>query len=292
MANFREYSAKLASMSGMRRVTATMKMVAASHLHRAQTELKLPEPFATALWALVPIIRRTAFASHRIALPPPERDSRVLLIVLSSNRGLCGAFNNTIIREVRRWARERRAEPGLRIEALYAGQKGYAALGREIPPCQPVADVTAHPHVKDTISVARHAMDAFLAKEIDEVWIAGNRFVNSLVFEPRIQRVLPFHEQPKLARPEKIPTEAPDLIEPNDSRMLEAVYRQWVHMGVYYALLHSVASEHSARVMAMENATVNLRRMEKELLLLRNRARQAAITNELTEIVSGAESLG
>ena len=74
--------------------------------------------------------------------------------------------------------------------------------------------------------------------------------------------------------------------------MLEAISRQWVHLGVYHALLHSVASEHAARVMAMENATVNLRRMEKELLLLRNRARQAAITNELTEIVSGAESLG
>ena len=74
--------------------------------------------------------------------------------------------------------------------------------------------------------------------------------------------------------------------------MFEAISRQWVHLGVYYALLHSVASEHAARVMAMENATMNLRRMEKELVLLRNRARQAAITNELTEIVSGAESLG
>ena len=84
----------------------------------------------------------------------------------------------------------------------------------------------------------------------------------------------------------------PLLIEPNDARMLEALTRQWIHLGVYHALLHSAASEHAARVMAMENATVNLRRMEKELLLLRNRARQAAITNELTEIVSGAESLG
>jgi F-type H+-transporting ATPase subunit gamma len=85
---------------------------------------------------------------------------------------------------------------------------------------------------------------------------------------------------------------APRLIEPDDERMLEAISRQWVHLGVYDALMNSVASEHAARVMAMENATVNLRRMEKELILLRNRARQAAITNELTEIVSGAESLG
>jgi F-type H+-transporting ATPase subunit gamma len=292
MANFREYSARLASMSGMRRVTATMKMVAASHLHRAQTELKLPEAFATALWSLVPILRRESFARHRLALPPPERDSRVLLIVLSSNRGLCGAFNNTIIREVRRWARERRETQGAQIQALYAGQKGYAALKREIAACMKPSDVTAHPHVKETIAMARFAVDAFLANQLDEVWIAGNRFINSMVYEPQLHRLMPFHEQPLIARPAKLPAEAPELIEPDDTRMLEALYRQWVHMGVYYGLLHSVASEHSARVMAMENATVNLRRMEKELLLLRNRARQAAITNELTEIVSGAESLG
>jgi F-type H+-transporting ATPase subunit gamma len=292
MANFREYSARLATMSGMRRVTATMKMVAASHLHRAQTELKLPEPFAAALWALVPVVAREAFAAHRICLPPPERDSRVLLLVISSNRGLCGAFNSAVVREARRWAKLQREARNVQIEALYAGQKGYAALWRELSPCMRATDVSAHPQAKEAMALSKHAMDAFLAKQFDEVWVVGNRFVSSMSHEPRAQRLLPYLERPKIARPEKLPKEAPRLIEPDDARMLEAISRQWVHLGVYHALLHSVASEHAARVMAMENATVNLRRMEKELLLLRNRARQAAITNELTEIVSGAESLG
>jgi F-type H+-transporting ATPase subunit gamma len=292
MANFREYSARLASMSGMRRVTATMKMVAASHLHRAQTELKLPEPFAAALWSLVPVVMQEDFASHRICLPPPQRDSRILLLVVTANRGLCGAFNSSVVREVRRWAADQRASRGARIDALYCGQKGFVALNRDIPARMKTVVVSAHPQAKETMALSKYATDAFLDKEVDEVWLIGNRFLSAMTCEARAQRLLPYQERPSIAKPEKLPTEVPRLIEPNDSRMLEAITRQWVHLGVYHALLNSVASEHAARVMAMENATVNLRRMEKELLLQRNRARQAAITNELTEIVSGAESLG
>jgi F-type H+-transporting ATPase subunit gamma len=287
MANFREFSARLASMSGMRRVTATMKMVAASHLHRAQTELHLPEPFAAALWNLVPVVKQAAFEKHRVCLPPPETGSRVLLVVMTSNRGLCGAFNNSVVREVRKWVKEQTAARGIKVEAVYAGQKGYSALWREISPCMKTVDVTAHPQAKETAAISRHAMDAFLAKQYDEVWIASTRFVSMMTSLTRVERILPYQKRPEIARPEKLPENAPNLIEPNDDRMLEAITRQWVHLGVYYALLNSVASEHAARVMAMENATVNLRRMEKELVLMRNRARQAAITNELSEIVGG-----
>ncbi len=278
-------------MSGMRRVTATMKMVAASHLHRAQTELHLPEPFAAALWALAPVLKQAVYAAHRACLPPPEKGSRVLLVVMTSNRGLCGAFNNSVIREVRRWVREQKAARGIQVEAIFAGLKGYTALGREIPPCMPVVEVIAHPKAKETEAISQHAMDAFLDNTYDEVWVAYNRFVNIMGGEVRVQRVMPYQDQPNMGRPEAIPEAAPDLIEPHDFRMLEAIMRQWMHLSVYFALLNSVASEHAARVMAMENATVNLRRMEKDLTLLRNRARQAAITNELTEIVGGAESL-
>jgi len=293
MPNFREYSARLASMSGMRRVTATMKMVAASHLHRAQSELHHPEAFAVALRSLIPVITSERFASHRVNLAPPASGSRILLIVLSSNRGLCGAFNSSLIREVRRWTAEQRAERGATINALYAGQKGYAALKRDLPACAKTMDVATHPQIKETILLSKQAMDLFLTEGVDEVWLAGNWFVNSMVTEPRVQRLMPHVEHAHgLDAVGGRPTAAPRLIEPNDERLLENMARQWVHLCVYRGLLNSVAGEHASRVMAMENATVNLRRMEKELLLQRNRARQAAITNELTEIVSGAESLG
>jgi F-type H+-transporting ATPase subunit gamma len=293
MANFREYSARLVSMSGMRRVTATMKMVAASHLHRAQVELRLPEPFAATLLALDSLVKRASFASHRINLPPPATGGRVLLLVISANRGLCGAFNNSVVREVRRWAREQKATRGVQVDAIYLGRKGYMALWREFAPIMKALDLSVHPQAKETSAISKYAMDAFLDRKVDEVWVAGNRFVSAMTYEPRLQRLLPYQSRSQIIKKTDLPPAfEPSLVEPDDDRMLEAITRQWVHLELYYALLHSVSSEHASRVMAMENATVNLRRMEKELILLRNRARQAAITNELTEIVSGAESLG
>ncbi len=291
MANFREFSAKLAAMSGMRRVTSTMKMVAASHLHRAQTELRLPEPFFLQLRLLSRIARLERFKKHRLCLPPPERNVRILLLVMCSDRGLCGSFNSTVIREVRLWHKEQTATRSAQVEALYAGQKGYAALWREIPPCRKAMDLTAHPHIQETAPVSSFALDGFLAGRYDEVWVAGNRFVSTMVHQTEIRRILPYDPwRVTGAVAEQEPVS--EIIEPLDDRMLEAIVRQWVHSCVYTAQLNRAASEQASRVMAMENATINLRRMEKELILLRNRARQAAITNELTEIVSGAESLG
>ena len=274
-------------MSGMRRVTATMKMVAASHLHRAQTELRHPEPFAEILRKLMPMARGLGVAAHRVCAVPPAQGSRILLLVMSAHRGLCGAFNSSIIREVRRWTHEQAEARGAQFEALYAGQKACAALKAEIAPCMAPLAVAAHPTSQETASLSRYAMDGFLANRYDEVWVAGNRFVSPMTQETTVRRLLPFEVE--MFAGEK---DVPEIIEPRDDRMITVLARQWLHLEVYTCLLHSVASEHAARVMAMENATINLRRMEKELVLLRNRARQAAITKELTEIVSGAESLG
>ena len=290
MGNFREYSTKLASMSGMRRVTSTMKMVAASHLHRAQTELHHPKPFAAHLRNLSWFVRKGKFERHRLLLPPPERSPRILLLVMCSGRGLCGAFNSTIIRKVREWHKEQTHTRNAAIEAIYAGHKGYAALWREISPCMKALDVSAHPHVKETFPISTFAMKGFMDSHYDEVWVAGNHFINSLTHETTIRRLLPY-DTAKLEQIDESKNDVPMIVEPADGRMLESLFQLWLHYSVYYAQLNRAASEQASRVMAMENATVNLWRMEKELILLRNRARQAAITNELTEIVSGAESL-
>jgi F-type H+-transporting ATPase subunit gamma len=291
MANFREYSAKLISMSGMRRVTSTMKMVAASHLHRAQAELHLPEPFAVLLRQLSNLMRLDQFKGHRLCTPAPEQNPRVLLLVMCSDRGLCGAFNSTIIREVRRWLAEQVGTRNAKVKAVYAGQKGYAALWREIEPCMKSVDLTAHPKIEATSVLSTFAIDAFMANQYDEVWVAGNKFVSTMTHETTVRRLLPY-DLAKLDKIQESKTLPTYIIEPLDNRLIEALMRQWLHYSVYQAQLNRAASEQASRVMAMENATVNLRRMEKELILLRNRARQAAITNELTEIVSGAESLG
>ncbi len=287
MANFREYSTRLASMSGIRRVTATMKMVAASHLLRAQTELHKPEPFAEILRGLLPVIRNMNIARHRVCVAPPAQGSHILLVVITSHRGFCGAFNSSVIRETRQWAYEQTEKRGAQLGALYAGQKGYTVLKTELAPYMTPLTLTAHPSSQETVALSNLTMDAFMTGRYDEVWVAGNRFVNTLTQETEIRRLLPLDksmfirkgDQPKM------------IMEPADDRMITALARQWLHLELYTCLLHSAAGEHAARVMAMENATINLSRMEQELTLLRNRARQAAITNELTEIVSGAEAL-
>jgi F-type H+-transporting ATPase subunit gamma len=298
MANFREYSAKLSAMSGMRRVTATMKMVAASHLHRAQSELKLPEPFAQQLLLLSRIARLPCLAGHRL-VAQPEADGRpalknpaALLVINTSDRGLCGAFNSSIAREVRAWFEGEKKERGMAGEALFVGQKGRAALRHEIASCgYEVPAVSPHPRIQETLPIAAWILDAFLARRYDEVWLVGNRFVSTMTHKVKIKRILPYDPtRVKLPAAAGV-TPLPELLEPLDSRLIETLVRLWVHDAVFYAQLNRTASEQASRVMAMENATVNLRRMEKELILLRNRARQAAITNELTEIVSGAESL-
>lgn len=292
MANFREYSAQLDSMSSMRRVTATMKMVAASHLHRAQTELHLPEPFEARLRSLLPVTKRVSVEKHRVCVQPPERGSRALLVVMTANRGLCGAFNISVVREVRRWLQEQTEARGIEVEAIYAGQKGYLALKSEVSACMPPIIISVHPKVKETAVISRFAVDGFLQGRYDEVWVACNNFVSTMTHKTATKRLLPFDPKLVAAATKRVEEDETELIlEPPDDRMIDALTRQWIHLAVYTSLLNNVASEHASRVMAMENATVNLMRMEKELALLRNRARQAAITNELTEIVSGAESL-
>jgi len=289
MVNFREFNTRLAAMSGMRRVTSTMKMVAASHLHRSQNEMRLPEPFAAELRKMAIVARQIpTLPQHRLFQEPPKSGSRVLVMVMCSDRGLCGAFNSTVIREVRRWVKEQRATRDVQIETLYVGQKGFTGLRQELPPCTKPFTVHVHPQSRDTLPISSYAINHFMDGRYDEVWIIGSRFVSIMKHDAEAYRILPYHlKQPV---PKTVPgVDKVPLIEPMDARMLEGIMRLWVHYSVFVAQLNRSASEQASRVLAMENATVNLHRMEKDLALQRNRARQAAITNELTEIVSGAE---
>lgn len=188
------------------------------------------------------------------------------------------------------WIKEERAKrPNLQIEAIYAGQKGYSALHREVPSCMNVFGISAHPKIHETTSISNYALDRFLDGTYSDVWIAGSRFVSTLKHDAEMIGILPYF-RPNTPLPTFRASEVP-LIEPLDVRMLETIMRLLIHQRVYVAQLNRAASEQASRVMSMENATSNLHCMEKDLLLKRNRARQAAITNELTEIVSGAETL-
>ena len=290
MPNYREFNVQLAAMSGMRRVTSTMKMVAASHLHRAHNEMSLPVPLALELRKLTAIaVQLPGLRKHRLFSEPPTGPAKILLMVMCSDRGLCGSFNSTVVHAVRHWVVEQRSNREVKIDTIYVGQKGYNALRRELPPCMKTFNLSAHPRYQETAPISSYAMDTFMDGTYTEVWIAGSRFVNTLKHDAEIKRILPFEDHFEDTLPAcegGLP-----LVEPMDDRIVTTIMRLWVHYYVNVAQLHRAASEQASRVMSMESATTNLGVMEKDLMMQRNRARQATITNELNEIVSGAGTL-
>lgn len=289
MPSLREYNERLASMASMGRVTGTMKLVAGSHLHRVQSDLAKPEGFTRSLFALANVVMQPRFAKHRYLQPPPEKDSKILLIVMSADRGLCGGFNTSVVRAVKEFHAKNGARAA-KIDHLYVGQKAYGVLKNEFPGLSKVIPASSHPDVQDSDRVAKFVMRLFHWKFYDEVWLISNHFVNSMTNDCRTERLLP-DARPPVPKVKAEPMALPDNIEPNDERLLENIVYLWIQLSIYYAMLHSATGELAARVMAMDNSTMNLQTMIKDLKTQRNRARQAAITNELTEIVSGAEAL-
>jgi F-type H+-transporting ATPase subunit gamma len=287
MPTYREYSAQLASMGGIRRVTSTMKMVAASHLHRAQADLKKSAPYGRELTNLLLDVQQPEFRNHRL-LAEPAQTQNGLLVVVTSNRGLCGGFNANVIRAAKRWTDTERKRFRI-LRAAFLGRKGYVGLHKEIEMrgSEPFPMI-AHPAASEALQIANQIGQDFREGRYDEVHLVFNRFVSPMVSRTEVERLLPIRLPP---RPADVRGVAPQLCEPDSERLLEPILRQWLGFRIFEAMLHSVTCEHAARVVAMENATTNLRRLESELTLLRNRARQAAITKELAEIVGGAEAL-
>jgi F-type H+-transporting ATPase subunit gamma len=287
MPTYREYNARLASMGGMRRVTSTMKMVAASHLHRAQADLRKAEPYGRELARLLLDVLAPEPPPHRL-LAEPRQTRNGLLIVVTSNRGLCGAFNANVVRAARRWTDTARGRFHI-LRAACIGRKGHLGLRKDLemrgdePHPMP-----AHPAPTAAQHIVRPVCEDFLEERYDEVHLVFNRFVSPMVSRTEVERLLPVRLPP---RPAGTASAQPQIREPADARLPEQILLQWLDYRLFEAMLHSVACEHAARVVAMENATTNLRRLESELTLLRNRARQAAITKELAEIVGGAEAL-
>ncbi|MCL2105194.1 MAG: F0F1 ATP synthase subunit gamma [Kiritimatiellaeota bacterium] len=302
MPTLKEYNTRLATMNGMRRVTSTMQMVAASHLHRMQREMTFPVAFGATLSSVLQVAQHIPlFAKHRFMggggggtrLPPRNNVSgaeaprpQILLIVMASDRGLCGAFNHGIAVSTHQWVEKQREQRHADIEPLYVGKKGAGLLSRDLPSPSPVLTLSVHPKISEMMPVADMLVQRFLNEDVDEVWISGNRFVNTLKHDSMIMQVLPFTGQTK---PGKVLP--PPLLEPADERLVDALMRQWVHYCLLMSQQHRVACEHASRVVAMTSATDNLKTMERDLKLRRNRARQTAITNELMEIIAGAEAL-
>jgi len=292
MASLRDIRKRIRSVKSTQQITKAMKMVSAAKLRRAQDAIVAARPYARALDQMIAdLVSRSEGLSHPLLVSRPVR--RVMILALTSDRGLAGGFNANVIRRVARYAYERDRSTTLRITTV--GRKGLEGFRRrhlEIHKDHP--GLYARMSYATARTLAEELTTEFLEDRVDQVLLVYNEFVSAITQRVVLTPLLPF-ERPPAEEGEQSGQRLRSLIdfeyEPSKAGVLDRLVPQAVATRVYRALLESVASEHGARMSAMENATNNASDAISRLTLNYNRTRQAAITKELMEIVSGAEAL-
>jgi F-type H+-transporting ATPase subunit gamma len=274
---------RIRSVQNTQKITAAMKMVAAAKLRRAQERAQSARPYADRIReVLMRLAANATDFSHPFLQGRPVRSS--LLVVVTADRGLAGPYNANLNRAAQLHLQDR---PGARVLAV--GRKGRDFFRKRGYPV--VAEFTGigdDARIELARDVAREAMRLYLAGEADEVYVAYARFINVATSRPTVVRLLPLGGEGDGGRG----TRTPYIFEPSAAAVLERLLPHYVETLVYRALLEAKASEHGARMTAMDNATKNAEELIERLTLLRNRLRQAAITKEIAEIVGGANALG
>ncbi|MGZ3480793.1 MAG: ATP synthase F1 subunit gamma [Myxococcaceae bacterium] len=291
MASLRDIRKRIRSVKSTQQITKAMKMVSAAKLRRAQDAIVAARPYARALDQMIAdLVSRSEGLSHPLLTSRPVR--RVEILALTSDRGLAGGFNANVIRRVARYAYERDRSTSLRLTTV--GRKGLEAFRRRnLEIRKDHAGLYTRLSYSTARSVAEELTTEFLEDRVDQVLLVYNEFVSAITQRVVLTPLLPF-ERSAAAEGESA-TALRSMVdfeyEPSKEAVLDRLVPQAVATRVYRALLESVASEHGARMSAMESATSNASDAISRLTLTYNRTRQAAITKELMEIVSGAEAL-
>ena len=278
---------RIRAVKNTQQITKAMKMVAASKLRRAQERVVATRPFAIqAKHVLASIAARVDQTQHPLLVERPGvKTGKTMLIVLSSDRGLCGSFNTNIIKTVGVFLRE---NAGREVALGLVGKKGREALGRRGFPIR--FEYTALPKVisfNEAEAVAKPAMDDFIDGKVDSVHLVYNEFKSVIAQKLVIEQLLPM--QPIDVGPADA-SGIDYIYEPSPQRIFDELLPRLVEAQVLRALLESVAAEHAARMTAMDAATRNSAEMIEGLTLTMNKVRQAAITREIIEVVSGAQA--
>jgi F-type H+-transporting ATPase subunit gamma len=290
MATQQDIARRIRSVRNTGKITKAMELVAASRLRRAQARIQGLRPYADRLQQLA--VEVAAATSHTQDQPLLERREvkGVAVLALTADRGLAGAFNANVIRRSLAVAAEHRAA-GHQVHWLAVGRKGSSSLrfrGQEIEASY--TGITDRPKYADARAIAERAAELYTKGEVDLVVMVYNRFVSALTQALETVDVLPVPE-------EMLTGEEPELIqgayleEPDRSEILRRLLPTYVEVTIYRALLESTASEHGSRMTAMGNASENASKLIDSLTLAMNRARQAEITQQILEVVAGADAL-
>ena len=283
MANLKEIRGRITSISSTMQITSAMKMVSAAKLKKAQDAITMLRPYSEKLQELIQKVS-TGSEGSLSEYAQKREVKKILYIAISSNRGLAGAFNSSVIKEMN--ANYKQKED-VEIEVLTIGKKVFDAVRRVRTVYDNQSSIYDSVSFEAVSKLTSAVMKDFSEGIFDEVYLVYNKFINAATQEVRTEQLLP------ITMPEQAEEDAESdyIFEPDKQTILETLIPKSIKTQVYKALLDSIASEHGARMTAMHKATDNANALKNELVIFYNKARQAAITNEILEIVSGAEAL-
>jgi F-type H+-transporting ATPase subunit gamma len=276
---------RIRSVKNTQQITKAMKMVSAAKLRRAQDRVIAARPYASLLRQVLGNVAAAAAADERVGSNPllaQRAEKRIALVLITADKGLAGAFNSNLIKAAVKFAADR---PDAQMEYLLVGRKGRDFYRkREVTVAGEYVGLTAKVRYEDAAEIANKLIERFANEEIDAVYLVYNEFKSVMSQKMTVSRVLPV-QMPVEQQPVDYIFEQPP------AALLESLLPRYVEMEVYRPLLESAAAEHAARMTAMESATSNAAEMIENLTLYMNRVRQASITKEIIEVVSGALAL-
>ncbi len=283
MASLKDIKRRIVSVKSTQKITKAMKLVSAAKFAKATHAVQAARPYGKAFDQMVDRLVLAAGDDVACALKTKTAEKKTLVVVVGSDRGLCGALNSNVFKAVSRFLGGRSASEVAvagwgRRPSSFVNKLGLRVFATYEKVLADTSYLTAR-------KLSEELVASFESGEFDAVYIAYPRFKSAVEQEPTIKKLLPFSPEPVTA------ADADYLVEPPMADLLEPLIKRWIASTVHRVLLESAASEHGARMSAMENATNNAKEVTRKLTLAYNRARQAAITTELTEIISGAEAL-
>jgi F-type H+-transporting ATPase subunit gamma len=286
MASLKSIKKRIVSVKNTRQITKAMKMVSAAKLRRAQENVVAARPYAKKLGEVLQSLSANLEGDLHPLLE--KRDAKkLLLIVLTSDRGLCGGFNTNLCKAADRYIKEK-AGTYEQISIMTVGRKGYEFLKSRYTVYKNFANVLAKPNYQTAVMLAQEVIDGFVAEEYDQVELLFNSFRTVMTQDITFQQMLPVVPE-ETGAVDETPVEY--IYEPSVGELLAEILPKNIEVQIFKAMLETVAGEHGARMTAMDSASKNANEMIGKLTLQYNRARQAAITTELMEIISGSESI-
>jgi F-type H+-transporting ATPase subunit gamma len=287
MAGGREIKTKIKSVQNTRKVTRALEMVSASKIRKAQDRMRTSRPYAQAMKQVIGHLAQANTDYQHPFLVQRDQVKRVGYIVVSSDRGLAGGLNNNMFRKLLGEIRQHN-DAGVEVDMVTIGQKAQAFFRRiKVNMVGSVSHLGDVPKLDDLIGVIKVMLDAYTSGQVDQVFVVYNHFVNTMTQKATFDQLLPLP-----ASQQSVASHDWDYIyEPDAGAVLEHVLTRYVESLVYQAVLENVASEHAARMVAMKAASDNATKLIGTLNLVYNKARQAAITQEISEIVGGAAAV-